>query len=232
MHVRAAFNSPFRPFVLTSTSIGQEGLDFHPWCHRLVHWNLPGNPVDLEQREGRIHRYKGHAVRRNVAASHADDAFASWRAGKGRDIWKLIFDLANQAARDAEESDLVPHWMAPGEHRVERHVPQLPYTAEVKAFDRLKRQLAAYRVVFGQPRQEELVTLLDRAGVDVGRLRDWAVESVAAGDSEASLLTQRARLAFVRRVRLAGLLCCCEPFNGLLQPPVCVLDVLGFRLPP
>ena len=28
--VRAAFNSPFRPFVLTSTSIGQEGLDFHP----------------------------------------------------------------------------------------------------------------------------------------------------------------------------------------------------------
>ena len=40
--VRAAFNSPFRPFVLTSRSIGQEGLDFHPWCHRLVHWNLPG----------------------------------------------------------------------------------------------------------------------------------------------------------------------------------------------
>ena len=80
-------NSPFRPFVLTSTSIGQEGLDFHPWCHRLVHWNLPGNPVDLEQREGRIHRYKGHAVRRNVAASHADEAFASWRAGD--DIWML-----------------------------------------------------------------------------------------------------------------------------------------------
>ena len=48
--VRAAFNSPFRPFVLTSTSIGQERLNFHPWCHRLVHWNLPGDPVDLEQR--------------------------------------------------------------------------------------------------------------------------------------------------------------------------------------
>ena len=172
--VRAAFNSPFRPFVLTSTSIGQEGLDFHPWCHRLVHWNLPGNPVDLEQREGRIHRYKGHAVRRNVAASHADDAFAAWCAG--RDIWALMFELADEAARAAEESDLIPHWIAPGEHRVERHVPQLPYTAEVEAFDRLKRQLAAYRVVFGQPRQEELVTLLDRAGLDVARLRDWAVD--------------------------------------------------------
>ena len=28
-HVRNAFNSPFRPFVLATTSVGQEGLDFH-----------------------------------------------------------------------------------------------------------------------------------------------------------------------------------------------------------
>ena len=69
--VRDAFNSPFRPFVLATTSIGQEGLDFHPYCHRLYHWNLPRNPVDLEQREGRVHRYKGHAIRLNVAAKHA-----------------------------------------------------------------------------------------------------------------------------------------------------------------
>jgi len=62
--VRAAFNSPFWPFVLVSTSVGQEGLDFHHYCHAITHWNLPSNPVDLEQREGRIHRYKGHAVRR------------------------------------------------------------------------------------------------------------------------------------------------------------------------
>ena len=172
--VRAAFNGPFRPFVLASTSIGQEGLDFHPWCHRLIHWNLPGNPVDLEQREGRIHRYKGHAVRRNVAASHVLDAFASWSAGD--DIWRLMFELADRAARAAGASDLVPHWIAPGEHRVQRHVPQLPYTTEIEAFERLKRQLAAYRVVFGQPRQEELVTLLDQSGLDVTRLRDWSVD--------------------------------------------------------
>ena len=65
--VRKAFNSPFRPFVLATTSIGQEGLDFHTYCHAVYHWNLPRNPVDLEQREGRVHRYKGHAVRKNVA---------------------------------------------------------------------------------------------------------------------------------------------------------------------
>ena len=51
--IRAAFNSPFWPFVLSSTSIGQEGLDFHWYCHSIMHWNLPPNPVDLEQREGR-----------------------------------------------------------------------------------------------------------------------------------------------------------------------------------
>ena len=68
--VRIAFNSPFRPFVLATTSIGQEGLDFHQYCHRVVHWNLPYNPVDLEQREGRVHRYKGHVIRRNLALKY------------------------------------------------------------------------------------------------------------------------------------------------------------------
>ena len=34
----------------------------------------PTNPVDLEQREGRVHRYKGHAVRRNIAATLGADA--------------------------------------------------------------------------------------------------------------------------------------------------------------
>lgn len=45
--VQAAFNSPFWPMVLASTSVGQEGVDFHWWCHSLVHWNLPSNPSRL-----------------------------------------------------------------------------------------------------------------------------------------------------------------------------------------
>ena len=172
--VRRAFNSPFRPFVLASTSIGQEGLDFHPWCHRLAHWNLPGNPVDLEQREGRVHRYKGHAVRRNIAAAYAGAAMRLWRPGD--DIWELIFEHAERAARAKGESDLVPLWIAPGRHRVQRHVPMLPYTSEVDAFARLKLQLAAYRVVFGQPRQEELLTLLGHSNFDAAQLRSWTID--------------------------------------------------------
>ena len=88
--VRAAFNSPFWPFVLVSTSVGQEGLDFHHYCHAVTHWNLPSNPVDLEQREGRIHRYKGHAVRKNVAATHAAGAFHH----PDSDVWETLFAIA------------------------------------------------------------------------------------------------------------------------------------------
>ena len=173
--VRRAFNSPFRPFVLASTSIGQEGLDFHPWCRRLVHWDLPGNPVDLEQREGRVHRYKGHALRRNVVDTHGSKALSDWRAGD--DIWFLLFGLAEEAAAcGGGNGGLEPYWIAPGSCRVIRRVPLLPYTREVEAFERLKRQLAAYRVVLGQPRQEELVTLLDNARIDRRQLDEWAVD--------------------------------------------------------
>ncbi len=98
--VSQAFNSPFWPFVLTSTSVGQEGLDFHLWCHAVVHWNLPTNPVDLEQREGRVHRYKGHAVRRNLAATLGPDLLTN-RAAPDGDLWDELFDTAAQEGQSA-----------------------------------------------------------------------------------------------------------------------------------
>lgn len=159
--VREAFNSPFRPFVLASTSIGQEGLDFHTWCHAVVHWNLPSNPVDLEQREGRIHRYKGHAVRKNVAECVGLGGLQAWdRVG---DPWGFLFEAAT-ALRAAGSSDLSPYWVfEEGSARVERRVPLLPFSKEVQQLERLKRCLALYRLVFGQPRQEDLLThLADR----------------------------------------------------------------------
>ena len=177
--VRKSFNSPFRPFLLCSTSVGQEGLDFHPWCHRIIHWNLPGNPVDMEQREGRVHRYKGHAVRKNVAARFSSEALSRWR--QQENLWETIFELANRDARDAGRSELVPYWVAPGEARIERHVPALPYTSEIEAFAKLKRQLAAYRVVFGQPRQEELLGLLDQSQVTSEQLEEWSIDLAPAG---------------------------------------------------
>ena len=157
--VSAAFNSPFWPFVLTSTSIGQEGLDFHLWCHAVVHWNLPYNPVDLEQREGRVHRYKGHAVRRNIAATLGPELRAAGLAA-GVDMWDELFAMA--AARESGDgSEMVPYWVFNrGPAKIERHVPVLPFSREAAALPRLRKTLAAYRLAFGQPRQEELVEFL------------------------------------------------------------------------
>ena len=82
-NIRHNFNSPFRPFVLATTSIGQEGLDFHQYCRKVVHWNLPGNPIDLEQREGRINRFKGLVIRQQIAHKYGplvskDDLGTRW----------------------------------------------------------------------------------------------------------------------------------------------------------
>ena len=158
--VREAFNSPFRPFVLASTSIGQEGLDFHTWCHSVIHWNLPSNPVDLEQREGRIQRYKGHAVRKNIAKAYGLSVLRDKWNGQG-DPWSCMFELAKRE-RPTWASDLIPYWLyeLEGGASIERHVPILPYSKEEPHFRRLKRMLAVYRLVFGQPRQEDLLEYL------------------------------------------------------------------------
>ena len=154
--VRQAFNSPFWPFVLASTSVGQEGLDFHAYCHAVMHWNLPSNPVDLEQREGRIHRYKGHAVRKNVAAKHG----AAVLSGNPKDVWHALFEAAQKESSNGR--GLVPYWLfslTEGAH-IERHVPALPLSRDASQLEALKRSLAVYRMVFGQPRQDDLVAFL------------------------------------------------------------------------
>ena len=71
----------------------------------------------------------------------------------------------------------------------------LPYTREVEAFRRLKKQLAAYRVVFGQPRQEELLSLLNRVDIDAETLASWSISlepPMGLPDSEHSLIANSA----------------------------------------
>jgi hypothetical protein len=155
--VRSAFNSPFWPFVLASTSLGQEGLDFHQYCHAVVHWNLPANPVDMEQREGRVHRYKGHAVRKNVAREHSVVGLNA----RGHDPWAPMFEAA-RPERSGRDRDLVPYWVyaTEGGSRIERYVPALPMSRDAMKMMQMRRSLAAYRLVFGQPRQEDMLAYL------------------------------------------------------------------------
>ena len=163
--IRAAFNSPFWPFVLGTTSIGQEGLDFHWYCHAVVHWNLPSNPVDLEQREGRVNRYHGHVIRKNVAQAVGKSALIHARcnstAGLHVNPWDEAYRLADE--RFGGEEGLVPHWIFDsGDARIRRHAPILPLSREESIEPNLRRSLAVYRMVFGQPRQDDLLEFVLR----------------------------------------------------------------------
>jgi len=145
--------------VLAATSTGQEGIDFHWWCSAVVHWNTPANPVDFEQREGRIHRFGGHAVRRNVAAEHRTDALRS----DDLDVWKAAYDAARAAQGDL--GDFVPYWVFPGRAKIERHLLPYPLSRDIPRLEQLKTDLVLYRLAFGQPRQEDMLTLLRRNGL-------------------------------------------------------------------
>ncbi|MCM1471404.1 MAG: helicase C-terminal domain-containing protein [Bacteroides sp.] len=166
-NIRTAFQSPFYPFVLTTTSVGQEGLDFHWYCRKIVHWNLPSNPQDLEQREGRINRYKCLAIRRNL--SKFDTESKTWK-----DLFEKAADHVKSEFAD-KYCGMVPNWCLPPEwiernknsiERIERIVPQYPMSNDIDRYRRLKDVLSLYRLTLGQPRQEELLEMLDALQLD------------------------------------------------------------------
>lgn len=173
--VREAFNSPFWPFVLATTSVGQEGLDFHLYCRDVFHWNLPSNPVDLEQREGRVNRRDCLAVRESIAVDWplprtVPDAT---EVASSRNPWPTLFERI-QGGDDEQryKHGLFPHWVyecrAPEKTiRIRRHVPFFSTSRDAAKYERLKTGLALYRLVFGQVNQEDLLEHLEKQTKDL-----------------------------------------------------------------
>lgn len=163
--VREAFNSPFWPFVLSTTSVGQEGLDFHLYCRDIVHWNLPSNPVDLEQREGRINRYDGLSIRRNIAR---DTPSNSVYLHKGENLWNSVFRFLTEKSQSNGrfKHGLFPHWIYQPQPNsingedcslLRRHLMFYAGSKDRKRYADLKNSLSLYRLVFGQPRQQDIL---------------------------------------------------------------------------
>ncbi|MDY0977708.1 hypothetical protein SOM61_22355 [Massilia sp. CFBP9012] len=104
-----------------------------------MHWNLPSNPIDLKQREGRINRYKSLVVRQRVAETYGK----TLRLPKHGDVWSTLFD---RATSKNPRTDLVPFWHFPmGSAKIERIVPAMPFNSEIPQLDGILQIPSLYR---------------------------------------------------------------------------------------
>ena len=171
-NLQAAFNSPFAPFVFATTSIGQEGLDFHNYADRIVHLSIPANPTDFEQREGRINRYNCLAVRKAVMEWYGNEEETRIFTD---DIPKLL-DNAFEAAKASlcEEGNqklncgIIPHWLVARKKDdnklevagIKRLVPYFYNSSMMEKYHNMLKLLQLYRSVIGQADADELLERL------------------------------------------------------------------------
>ena len=124
-----------------------------------MHWNLPRNPIDLEQREGRINRFKCLAIRQSIAQMFEN------KRDFNKELWSELWEAANnKAIEDSKregykKSDLIPYWCLGKDQKIkiERIVPMYPISKDKTAYVRLIKILSLYRLTMGQARQEELL---------------------------------------------------------------------------
>lgn len=153
--VRHAFNTPFWPNVLVTTSVGQEGLDLHPWCRSIAHWDPARGPVELEQREGRVDRYAGLSIRRALAVNPVCSGLPG-----GGSVWSAI---GRQAEELKNPSEMAPWWQADGARTVQFYLT-MPGSREAEMLRKLERSRALYRMLIGVPDPEQLLALMESQG--------------------------------------------------------------------
>lgn len=164
--MRRSFNTPFWPHVLATTSLGQEGLDFHVWCRQLLHWDLCPSPLDLEQREGRIQRFGGLSVRAALAEKLRQRTLDG--AGVKTSPWEVLADHAEHEFPN-DTSGRIPWWTCPGE-KIDRLFVVLPQSRQTDRFDQLSRLRWLYRLALGQPHQQDFIEAVSQLPDD-GRHR-------------------------------------------------------------
>jgi hypothetical protein len=176
--LRRAFNSPFWPHVLSTTSIGQEGLDFHVWCDRIVHWDLPNGSVDFEQREGRIARYASLSVRRALAAEFAAGAV---QGGYMTSPFQQVLDQAR--ATPSPGIGLERWWSPPGRLPISVTF-DMPFSLASSRLGRLQRDLVHYRLALGQPEPALFNEMMTHFALSPEESRSLALNLSAAGTDE------------------------------------------------
>jgi hypothetical protein len=106
-----------------------------------------------------VHRYLGHAVRKNVAAAHGA---AVLKPGVS-DPWGTLFAVAAAdiaAQPETASTEFAPHWIHPGAHKIERRLLDHPLSRDVPRTKHMLDGLAKYRLTLGQARQDDLLGLI------------------------------------------------------------------------
>lgn len=87
----SAFNMPFFPEVLISSSVLSEGVDLHWECRTVIHHDLDWNPSNLEQRTGRLDRIGSMATE----VGKPIDVFEPYTTGlQDEKTFKVVMDRA------------------------------------------------------------------------------------------------------------------------------------------
>ena len=139
-----AFNSPFWPMILCTTSANQEGYDLDRYCHRIMHYSLPPNTMSFEQRDGRIDRRLSLLARRRMVQLYGSKM-----------QWEELFE-------DSDDCGMSPCWTQKNYFstcaksgltplRFERIVPYFKMTDEYILYTRLRQYKNHYRSHFGLP---------------------------------------------------------------------------------
>lgn len=145
--IENAFQSPFWPMILATTSVGQEGIDLDAYCSRIMHYSIPPTPMAFEQRDGRVDRRRSLLARRKMALRGEELAFAP-----DGDFWEKVF--SNE--EDTGLSGLSPDWVQMNDHsglRQERIIPFFPYSEEYVLYRRLVECKNIYRSRMGDPNE-------------------------------------------------------------------------------
>ena len=149
------FQSPFYPFVLTSSETAQEGVNLHNYCDTIFHWSVPSKLTTMVQEEGRVDRRGSLTLRRQ--------AYWIWKtSGRRAPTVSRCFaemDTAYEAlgwdrSRLAElrERGLYPLWFLPadpnwleeGFPRLHRALFFLPGTEDQQCYESLLDAQADY----------------------------------------------------------------------------------------
>ena len=144
-NLTSRFSSPFWPMIMIAGRGAQEGLDFHQYCLRVMHLSLPVSPISLEQREGRVDRFRSLVVRRRAAKLLENIN------GEKTNKNLMTKQFAWLAKNKPEDNDLCPNFHLPEDDKnyFERLLPFWNYTNEAKEWHILENKTKSYRLSLG-----------------------------------------------------------------------------------